>query len=359
MVPEGMPLVLLFLLLGSIYPNLVASISPSLTIPSNVVMSYPETFSGWETTITWGDGTTETITVNSTGHIFLGGSEGIAFGFVLILSGSQPSTSVANNMLDWCQSNGVRFMSLIFHTSMSQSAIESRLDFWIPKLYDHKMFVILWPHPMTATKESMLDATDFKNKFQITVDKIVSMNRKEMVVAFIGSDEWDLHVVNKGISESELQDWFNDVDTYIRNYLSTNSFERPVGYSVNGGSNWWAKNMSYNYSDFIFQNSFTGSPYESTWDSNWNTKKGWWNDAGMSAYQAWLPSFGYGVGVNGDNSKLTPEYFAHHLAYPELSMLTIWYLWEGWYNDVEEHYMFDLNGNPYNWTELLAPYFPR
>jgi len=58
---------------------------------------------------------------------------------------------------------------------------------------------------------------------------------------------------------------------------------------------------------------------------------------------------------------MTTDYFSHMLSYPELSAYFIWYLWEGWYNAEkgEEHYMFDLDGNPYYWTENLAPYFPR
>jgi len=313
-------------------------------------------------TVTWTDGTTETIQVGDKGKIYLNGNEGKGFGFILKGSWSnQPSTSVANKMFDWCQDNGVRFMTFIIDAYQSDDDITSRLDFWIPKLYDHEMFMIMWLHPETSTKTSLLDASTYKNKFKLIVDHIISLNKEEMIVAFIGADEWDLNAPAKSITQSELQYWFNDVDPYIRNYLSANNFERPVGYSADSGSASWARDMSYVYSDFVFQNSFIGSDYPSAWDYHWNEKKGWWTNAGKSGYQAWLPSFGYGVGSYADNSKLTPEYFTHHLNYPELSLMTIWYLWEGWYYAVggEEHYMFDLSGNPYSWTQALAPYFPK
>lgn len=311
-----------------------------------------------QSTITWSDSSQETIRVDGAGHVYLNGGEGQAFGFVIMGSGSPPSASVANTILDWCQSNSVRFMVYIARTSSSQGTIESRLDFWIPKLYAHKMFVIVWYHPRASqTKAEALDTTDFKNKFKIAVDKIISLNRKEMVVAFIGGEEWDIHVEQVGITQSELEAWFDDADPYMRSYLSTNNFSRPVGHSPLDPAH-WAGVLSVQYSDFVFNDFFTGGNVPSTQDYYWNLKSQGWDDANKTGYQAWLPSAGYGVGANGDNSKLTPEYFTNMLGKTRLSAYFIWHLWEDWQGGVEKHWMFKSDGTPEYWTAALAPYFP-
>ena len=347
---------LVFLLVGFTNANVIASTSQALSFPSYGVISSLETFLGWETTITWGDGTVETIETTDKGRLHLNGTEGQAFGFIILDIGVRPSASVANNVLDWCQSKGVRFMTVLMRARYDNDA---GLDFWLPKLYDRKMFAHLWVIPSSAGlgKAGMLDTTVWKNGFKAVVDKIVVMNKKELVIGFSLSDEWDLHVGTFGITQSELQTWFDDCDTYARNYLATNSFERPVMHAVNGGTS-WARNMTLAESDFPFQNWGIGSVYTSALDYHWNEKKGYWNDAGHGDKQAWLGSVHYAVGENADNSKMTPEYMTHMLSYPELSAYFIWYLWEGWYNGVENHNMFDMNGDPYPWTETLAPYFP-
>ena len=349
-------MMLLFLLAGFSNANVVASTSQPFTLMSSGVMSYPETFSGWIETITWNDETKETIQITDKGKILLNGIEKKAFGFVIKAEWNPPSEAVTNAMLDWCQDNGVRFMNVLLGAAKSDNP--SRLEFWLPKLYDHKMFAIVWVVPAAFDRAALLDATAYKNVFKTVVNKIIDMNKKDMVVTFLAGEEWDIHVDRKNVSQTELQNWFDDVDSYIRDYLATSNFDRPVGHSPSDPQHWGGQ-MSLEYSDFAFDDWFIGSDYTSALDYWWSYNKEGWSNAGKSGYQAWLPSAGYGVGDIADNSKLTPEYFTHMLDYPELSAFFIWHLWEGWYNGSEEHCMFDLYGNPYDWTENLAPYFPR
>jgi len=150
-------------------------------------------------TITWGDSTWETIRVNSTGHIFVNGTLGTAFGFMLKGTWDPPSESVANLMLDWCENNGLRFMIFIYETNDAVATITSRLAFWIPKLYAHKMFVVLFQVQRTGSKANALDTVQYKNKFEAVIDYMIDNNRKEMVVGFIGADEylWGLDIITK------------------------------------------------------------------------------------------------------------------------------------------------------------------
>jgi len=352
--------------IGEAFYNNDGSEKPFVDVIRDYLSSYqpatPSTPSKFPVqTVAWADGTTETIQVGDKGKIYLNGNEGKGFGFILKGSWSnQPSESVANRMLDWCEDNGVRFMSFIIDSYQSDDDITSRLNFWIPKLYDRKMFLIMWLHPQTSTKSTLLDTSTYKNKFELIVDHINGMNRKEIVVAFIGADEWDLNV-RKGVTQSELQIWFDDIDPYVRNYLSTKGFDIPVSYAISGAGEDWVIDMSIEYSDLATSNSFIGSVYESAWEYHYDEKVARFSDAGKSGYQIWFPSFGYGVEDVADNSKITPDYLNYWLYRTETSLITIWYLWEGWYYapDGEEHYMFDLNGNPYPWTENLAPYFPE
>ena len=68
-------MMLLFLLAGFSDANVAASTSQPFTLVSSGVMSYPETSSGWIETITWNDGTEETIQITDKGKILLNGVE--------------------------------------------------------------------------------------------------------------------------------------------------------------------------------------------------------------------------------------------------------------------------------------------
>ena len=119
-------------------------------------------------------------------------------------------------MLDWCQTNGVRLMPFIIDAYETDTEITSRLDFWIPKLYDHKMFMVMWLHPKGGSKTSVLDASTYKNKFKLVVDHIISLNREEMIIAFVNSDELDIWADRCSITETEIRTGVDDVALYIR-----------------------------------------------------------------------------------------------------------------------------------------------
>ena len=105
---------LLFLLVGFTNANVIASTSQAFNIPSYAVISYPQTFSGWEKTITWSDETKETIQITDKGKILLNGTETKAFGFCFFGWLSIPDAAL-ETILDWMDSKGVRFVDIYFY----------------------------------------------------------------------------------------------------------------------------------------------------------------------------------------------------------------------------------------------------
>jgi hypothetical protein len=130
-----------------------------MTLPSNAsIATHPPSNSTYLTdkTVIWSDGTTETCQIDQFGAIYLNGT--LVKPVTFMITGEVPnieaggnafweiSDAEANAVLDYIQNTlKQRFIALtIMNFAWWDRHKQALVDFWFPKLYEHKMWVFLW-----------------------------------------------------------------------------------------------------------------------------------------------------------------------------------------------------------------------
>jgi|GEM_PF-5128159 len=335
----------------------LVSVSMGQTSQSTQVPSYGTIRStiAMEKTVTWADGTIETIIVDDKGRIFLNGEETIAVGLHIITAmmvGELEDSQRANKILDQLQSFGVRFMTIGCMSWDSLAWIEYWFNFWLPKLYSHKMFVMIevedpdYPAP--------LDPDSHYTRCAAIVDMVNDQRYADIVFAFAYAWELDMET---GRTDEEVEAYLSNLYPRVKEKLENSNIGSVV--------------LSAKHSCTI---SDQGTIPLVKWSDvpNWDMYPGgdWkaWLDyripiyhdstlpqAGKSGYQIWFQESGY----SGDNNNYTPELFQYLLqggGYNDVSLIFIWCL--EWDNPDYLYSAFDMEGNPKQWFLDLVPYIP-
>jgi hypothetical protein len=336
-------------------------------ISSRGMVIYPN--AEMKKTITWGDGSKETIQVTEKGRIFINGKEVTAFGFNVARYGDwgDLTDEAANRALDRLMQDGVRFMALNVHWWLiRQEEIESVLDFWMPKLYAHKMFVLLF----------MSDAVEEEgygvpigqptvewqmNRINIVLNKL-SQNKNWADIIFAFGITWELDIFWTGTSD-QIEAYLSTLYTAAKNATASVIGNVPlIGKVVSG----WGQGPEHLISKAIIRWSdipcidFYPTLKDSELDYDWIAPRITLfhevaDAVGKSGINVWYTEFGLGDGENSLFDKQKLEYGLSECGYNDLSLMIIWELWDR----TGKWSAFDSNGNPLDWYVKIAPYFPR
>lgn len=338
-----------FLVLGLVSDSM-GQTSQSTLVPSYGIIRSANTV---EKIVTWADGTSETITVDDKGKIFLNGNQKIAFGFHIITAmmvGEPEDSQRANKILDQLQGWGVRFMTVGCMNWDTLDWIRFWLGFWLPKLYSHKMFVML---QYQQIPDVSLDVDAQYNRFSSIIDMITEQKYADIVFSVLYSWEQD----DFGHTNAEVEAYLSNLYPKVKSKLRR---------SIIGDVPVIAKHCA-TISD-------TGTVQIVKWSDvpNWDMYPSgdWmtWIDprlqtyhdhtlplAGKEGYQIWLQESGH----SGGCEYYTPELFQYLLdggGYKDVSLIFLWCL--EWYYADYPNAWFDMEGNPHPRLLELVLYIP-
>lgn len=317
---------------------------------------------GMRKTVIWADGSKETIEVTEKGRIFVNGSEVIAFGFHIPNYGDwgDMTEEAANNALDRLMTDNVRFMELgvPYWYSDSRTLIRALLDFWMPKLYNHKMFVLF-----CLGHEYPVDTERQMRIVNITIEEICTdENWANMIFAFGYNWEMDYFFPKppqNGTSE-ELEAFLSNLYPRVNSALSSSIIGSiPVIGKLAGP---WGEDYSravLKWSDIPCVDTYyrlvdTEIDYD---DTALRVAKlhEIMDEVGKSGINVGYTEFGLWYKNNALFTKEKLQYGLSDAGYNDLSLMMIWQLWD---RNMDGWNAFDANGDPLDWYLRIAPYFP-
>jgi len=201
-------LVFAILILGSIIPPSLGVLQVSENIPSNVMIDYQ---ASWSKTVTWADGTMDTISVDDFGRIFLNGKRFKVVGFV-IQDTEPPTRENADKMLEWCERHGIRVMELWISpfrwgSTTPQPSMKDQVDFWMPLLYKHKMFTVYIPR---------VDRSEISGDPDVAVSEFMSRWKGRLDLAETYASEYLDIIFGVGLQSEYDTKWSGvDLETFL------------------------------------------------------------------------------------------------------------------------------------------------
>ena len=315
-------------------------------------------------TVTWADGTSETIQVGDKGKIYLNGEEVKAFGFNIgrIKRYGIATDEMVDKILDWLQAKGVRFMNLGY--SRSEAGWPDYIGVWMRQLYAHKMFV----HFTSHWKSDSVDVATQYNWFKESIDKINALPQKYVDGIYaVGLPCWEM---NMFFDYDTLDRYLTELYPLCRDYLRASKIGNVPLTGKTSHEMWNDGGIA------IVKHSDIPS-----WDfypraENWKGDVDWCMNkvrtevlprAGKTGYQIWLTEHGYGkelpeLGTWGSGTPHVhpPELLDYVLSIPEISSMSLWAL-QYYDGDPVNDWgaFFQHTGEPKQWTSNLAPHFPK
>ena len=312
-------------------------------------------------TVTWADGTTETLNVDKYGKVSLNGLEKIAIGFHVKHGSYNPSVALAESMLQRLSSDGIRFMTFNFAHWETDAQVLYDIDFWMPLLYKYKIWTFLQvqhidPEPPILTVAYQLP------RHQVVIDKI-SQNQTWANMVYAYTVGW------------ELDNWYNDaqVTAYlqamvpsVKNLLQNSKIGNVP--TLNKPTGVWGWNQNYGqvplgvYADLVGLDGYAnvtaaGSGiFTADWQNTMNTLYNTYLQiVGKVGHRVWHTEFG--VFNNGLNNELTPNLFSQALAGMGHGNCGSMMLWLMWTNVLDNHAAFNPDGTPKQWYLNLRSLF--
>lgn len=357
---------LLLLLLSTIFlsAGLETSVSqaPALqtSVPSYGVISSPKSPSGWEKTVTWSDGTKETIEIDKYGRVFLNGVQVKPFGFCGFLFTSSIPEAIWDNILTWMVEQGIRFSYWSAYAHNLDDA-KATMDFYFPKFKANKMFIRLEIRN-SAINRWKLDS--WSSGFSELIDYIDANGWSDMIYAINISHELDRWCTEKTLQD--FKDFLDEITRYAKDKLSTSQIGSiPVCHALNGVTITKTNKPYLLYivekTDVLFKDFYAGSI--TAMEAGLAEYRSLYAEGGKDTSLGYKIWYERGYSFPTDNSLMTPENFVHLRDQYDTGDIYLWHIWEGWQSyatrkDYQE-WFFDVDGNAESWTENLAPHFPK
>ena len=341
----------------SVSMDQTVSVSMDQTSQSTHIPSYGIIRSAMavEKMVTWADGTIETIIVDDKGRIFLNGEETIAVGLHIITAmmvGEPEDSQRANKILDQLQSFGVRFMTIGCMSWDSLVWIEYWFNFWLPKLYSHKMFVMIevedpdYPAP--------LDPDSQYSRCVAIIDMINDQEYADIIFAFAYAWELDME---SGRTDAEVEAYLSNLYPRVKEKLENSIIGNVVLVTKHSCTISDQGTIPLvKWSDVPNWDMYPSGDWKAWIDPRLQT----YHDqtlpqAEKAGYHIWLNEHGYG----GGNTQYPPEMFQYLLqggGYNDISLICFWCL--EWDNPNYLYAAFDMNGDPKQWFLDLVTYIP-
>jgi hypothetical protein len=345
----------LLLLLGSI--SLISGFisgSMGLTSQYRLISSYG-TIRSMENIVTWTDETSETIKVDDQGRIFLNGSQTIAFGFHIItakLVGEPQDSNQRNAILDQLQVWGVRFMALGCMSWMTLDQLQWWLNFWLPKLYAHKMFVML---EYQESPNDNIDVTTQYNRLSAVIDMVTDQRYADIIFSVCYS--WEQDIYTFGHTNEEVETYLSSLYPMVKSKLQSSLIgDVPLVAKHSATDSETGTRQIIKWSDVPCWDLYSDEDWEAyiapRLVSYHNTTL---PQSEKEGYQIWFQESGNVDGLE----YYTPEMFQYLLdggGYKDVSLIFLWCLeWD--YADYPNAW-FDMEGNPKPQLLELVPYIP-
>jgi hypothetical protein len=322
-------------------------------------------------TVTWGDGTSDTLQVDDKGQVFLNGQPTIAFGFHIVTGlpssvSGVPVDSEANQikMLDTLQSWGVRFMSLDLSSWLNMAQSQAWIDWWMPQLYAHKMFV---EFAMQEQPAGDLNVAAQYNRFSQLIDSISDTRSANMIYA--AAYAWELDLSSLGHNATQLETYLSSITPQVKAKLALSLIGNvPLVCKMVSPQSTFGSDMFFKYCDPVGYDYYldpTNMPAHT--DERFVFYRQRNEYYGKSDYSIWLQENGVLPEYGANWHPYSPQAFQTVLNggssnLHDVSELMLWCLnWDSLLLENGTPYQFpafDLRGDPYQWILDLVPYFP-
>jgi hypothetical protein len=318
-------------------------------------------------TVTWADGTMDTIEVTDKGRTYVNGVDVKAFGYNIcrVREYGIPTEEMMSKILDWLQAKGVRFMNLGY--SRSEAGWADYIRVWMRQLYAHKMFV----HLTTYYRADNIDVALNYDWFKKTIDQINGLPQEQADSIYaVGLPCWE-H--NMFFGYDALDRYLSELYPLCRAYLRASKIgDVPLTAKTshemwNDGGIAIVKHSDIPCWDFYPRDKTVDAVRS---DIDWCINKVRTDvlpRAGKVGYQVWLTEHGRGFEIpelktwgSGTPHIHEPELFRYVLSIPEISSIALWIL-QYYDGDKVNDWgaFFQITGEVKDWTKELAPHFPK
>jgi len=320
---------------------------------------------GWEKTVTWLDGTKETIQITDKGQVILNGEYIKPFGFCG-LCWLDMADAEFENIMNWFDQKGVRFFETAFLTTYFDNQ-KFMMDKYFPKLKAHKKFVRLGIINPTPTQYDF-DADFWETGFKTLIDYIDSKGWGDMMISVQITHEIEHRAMRTGKTVQQLKDFLDTMNQRAKAKLATKTWGNiPVIHAEDGITKDWETDKPYHVALIertdVILNDFYSVQSEANIDKflTWHRER--YKEAGKDTSQGYKIWYETGYSVPTDNDNYSPELFTYLLNQFDTGDLYLWHLSKKYQDSTTwasyQEWWFREGGVAEPWTEKLAPYFPK
>jgi hypothetical protein len=333
----------------------ILGLTGSETISSYGAIGYPTIV---EKEVIWNDDSTESIKVDEKGQVFLNGRQTVAFGLNIVTIRSSDAHITAIKVLDTLQGYGIRFMALDISSWLT---IEQGLNWikgWMPLLQERKMWVALYIQH--GEEPPILDVNLAFQRISSIIDGITNQTWANMI--FLVGYNWELDLGEFGNTAAQLETFLSQLYPLVKEKLNSSIIGKVALVGKNNGG--WPDIVAriVKYSDIPNYDYYLKAP----WKEDCELKLDKFTNeilplAGKPGNMTiWLSENGYWPDGNDYYTVEMLQYLLTGAGHYNIGGLFFWML-QDWSetSSLYKFAAFDMDGNPKQWFQNLAPYFPR
>ncbi len=161
----------------------------------------------------WSDGSTETVNLDSRGQISLNGKKTVAFGLNIVTIRATDADVTSNKVLDTLEEGGIRFMALDISSWLSVNEGLAWVNFWMSKLYEHKMWVALYIQ-QSPNDPPILNVMSAFARISSIIDGINNQTWANIIFA-IGYN-WELDLSSWNLTDAQVETFLSSLYPLVR-----------------------------------------------------------------------------------------------------------------------------------------------
>ena len=310
-----------------------------------------------EKTVNWSDGSEETITVDDSGTIFLNGQKTVAFGLNIVTIAYQTEDVTAPKVLDTLQAGGVRFMALDISGWLNVNQGVGWIDFWMPKLYEHKMWVALYIQ-QSPNNPPDLNVSEQAARFLGIIQGITNQTYANMI--FTVGYNWELDLSRWNFTDGQVSSYLSQLYPLIKDEVKSSLVGSvPVVGKNSASTSTFGTRPIVQYSDIPTWDFYYDLSDANGWQHSYDVRASAYlqtmANAGKNASRIWYGDTGANANGEGANELYSPEMLSYLLNQSRTGAMFLWVL--QWDSPDYKYKAFDMNGNINPWFENILAYY--
>jgi hypothetical protein len=310
--------------------------------------------------VTWGDGSTETVKVDNFGQIFLNDTLTVAFGLNIVAIRTSDEDVTSEKVLTTLQDAGVRFMALDIPSWLNVTEGLDWMSFWMPKLYAHRMWVVLYIQ-QTPNNPPDLNVTSAFARISDIIDGIRNQTWANMIFA-VGYN-WELDLPNWNFTDAQVEQFLSSLHPLVKEKVDSSMIGAvPIMGKHSATISTFGTVPIIKYSDIPNWDFYYDVNSSDGWQAYYDQRAQVYHQqtlpkAGKGGFHIWFSDTGATSGGLPANDQYSPSMFQYMYkggGYNDTSAIFLWVL--QWYYPYD-YSAFDMNGNPNPWFANVLNYY--